>query len=119
VLYIVSIYTYHHYHSTAWELLLCVRGKASVQLGGNTGPTVTVEKGDFVLIPPGIAHKQLNDDTGGFTLLGSYPTQGFDGSIDTLTGPPTNEERDNIASCHVPGQDIFGLDIRQLCEAAS
>ena len=81
---------------------------------------MTVEKGDLFLTPPGIAHKQLND-SGGFTLLGSYPiTQGeaFDGSsIDTLTGSPTESERKSIASCHVPERDIFGLDIRKLCDA--
>lgn len=48
-----------------------------------------------MLIPPGVAHKQL-EANGGFTLLGAYPTQEFDGSIDTLTGSPTAEQRDWI-----------------------
>lgn len=87
-----------------------------MQLGGDAGPTVSIGPGDLVLIPPGLAHKQL-DATGGFALLGSYPKEGFDGSIDTLTGPPTDAVRENIARCYVPAKDpIFGLDIEKLCE---
>ena len=110
-----GIFEYHHYHSRAWELLLCVRGEASVQLGGSTGPTVSISRGDSVLIPPGVAHKQLNAN-GGFTLLGAYPTQDFDGSIDTLTGLPTSEQRDRIKACFVPlTEPITGLNVKDLC----
>ena len=111
------IFSYHHYHSKAWELLLCIRGEASVQFGGGSGPIVTVSTGDLVLIPPGLAHKQLIEKNG-FALLGSYPTVCFDGSIDTLTGFPTETEVERISRCHVPEQDpIFHLDIHELCEA--
>lgn len=111
-----GIFSYHHYHSKAWELLLCIRGEASVQFGGNSGPTVTVAMGDLVFVPPGLAHKQMNEKNG-FALLGSYPTAGFDGSIDTLTGPPTKEQRERIAKCHVPERDpFFHLDIHKLCK---
>eukprot|EP00563_Minutocellus_polymorphus_P020068 CAMPEP_0197726606 /NCGR_PEP_ID=MMETSP1434-20131217/16396_1 /TAXON_ID=265543 /ORGANISM="Minutocellus polymorphus, Strain CCMP3303" /LENGTH=207 /DNA_ID=CAMNT_0043312591 /DNA_START=171 /DNA_END=794 /DNA_ORIENTATION=+ len=114
-----GIFEYHHYHSKAWELLLCVRGEASVQLGGPSGPTVSIAKGDLVLIPPGVAHKQLNA-RGGFTLLGAYPTTGFDGSIDTLTGSPTDEERERIKGCYVPSTEpILGFDVRKLCDTES
>ena len=54
-----GIFPYHHYHSNAWEILVCVRGNANIKLGGPTGPIVPVNCGDVVLIPPGIAHKQL------------------------------------------------------------
>ena len=115
-----GIFDYHHYHSKAWELLLCIRGSAYVQVGGNEGPTVSVAEGDLMLIPPGMAHKQL-DEKNGFSLLGSYPTKGFDdGSsmIDTITGSPTEKERARIAGCYVPERDpICGLDIRELCNA--
>ena len=87
----IRIFSYHHYHTKAWELLLCIRGEASVQIGGASGPKVTISTGDLALIPPGVAHKQLNEKNG-FALLGSYPTfGGFDGDIDTLTGCPTTE----------------------------
>lgn len=110
-----GIFEYHHYHSRAWELLLCVRGEASVQLGEPTGPTVSISRGDSVLVPPGVAHKQLNAN-GGFTLLGAYPTHDFDGSIDTLTGLPTAEQRNRIKACFVPlTEPITGLSVKDLC----
>lgn len=112
-----GIFTYHHYHSVAWELLLCVEGEAQVQLGGNSGPTVKIEKGDQILVPPGFAHKQL-DASRRFTLLGSYPTDGSNGPVDTLTGSPTEAERQNILQCPVPSHEpIFGLEIATLCGA--
>lgn len=106
-----GIFPYHHYHSTAWELLLCVKGQADVQLGGESGPHVSVEKGDLVLIPPGFAHKQLRS-TGGFTLLGAYPTLGCAGPVDILRGAPNKIQKDNIASCVPPKTDpVLGLSL--------
>ena len=103
------------YHSKAWELLLCFRGEANIQIGGDAGPTITITNGDLLLVPPGVAHKQLNEKNN-FALLGSYPTTNFDGSIDTITGVPSDEERQRIANCYVPTHDpIFRLDIHHLC----
>jgi len=112
-----GVFSYHHYHSKAWESLLCIRGEALVQFGGGSGPTVKVADGDLVLIPPGLAHRQL-DEKDGFALLGSYPKERFNGSIDTLTGPPTREERERMAECYVPERDpLFHLDILKLCQS--
>ena len=110
-----GIYPFHHYHSNAWELLLCVKGEALVQLGGPTGPRVDIRKGDLVLIPPGFAHKQLQA-RGGFTLLGSYPTvDGRSIPVDTLKGKPSSEEREKILHCKTPEEDpIVGLSIHEL-----
>mmetsp|Transcript_2948 Transcript_2948/g.4565 ORF Transcript_2948/g.4565 Transcript_2948/m.4565 type:complete len:201 (-) Transcript_2948:251-853(-) len=55
-----GIFSYHHYHTKAWELLLCTGGSASAQFGGDGGPIVAVGTGDLILIPPGIAHIQLD-----------------------------------------------------------
>ena len=113
-----GIFSYHHYHTKAWELLLCVCGSASIQIGGDAGPTVLIDKGDLIFIPPGMAHKQLKEK-GGFSLLGSYPTQRFDGGIDTCRGAPTDEERRRIQECYVPETDpIFNLNIAKLCRNA-
>eukprot|EP00449_Zooxanthella_nutricula_P018257 CAMPEP_0198541840 /NCGR_PEP_ID=MMETSP1462-20131121/55285_1 /TAXON_ID=1333877 /ORGANISM="Brandtodinium nutriculum, Strain RCC3387" /LENGTH=114 /DNA_ID=CAMNT_0044272027 /DNA_START=47 /DNA_END=388 /DNA_ORIENTATION=+ len=32
-----GVFPFHHYHSNAWEALLCVAGDAEVQLGGPAG----------------------------------------------------------------------------------
>ena len=101
-----GVFTYHHYHSTAWEALLCVRGSADVQFGGPSGPVLQPAKGDLVLVPPGVAHKQLADRDG-FTLLGAYPSH--DGcrtpSADTVRGAPTAAQARNIAACATPVLD--------------
>lgn len=109
-----GIFPYHHYHSTAWELLLCVKGEANVQLGGETGPKVVVKRGDVILIPPGFAHKQLSD-SGGFTLLGAYPQTGCSGTVDTLRGEPMGQQRDNIDACIAPEKEpLTGISIPAL-----
>lgn len=47
-----GVFTFHHYHSTAWEILVCVQGEADVQFGGPTGPIVKVAKGGHCSGPP-------------------------------------------------------------------
>ena len=79
-----GIYDYHHYHSTAHEVLGVYQGSVKVQLGGPKGVTAELEKGDVVIIPAGVAHKNLrsSDD---FKCVGAYP-DGQD--YDTKYGKP-------------------------------
>lgn len=101
-----GVFTYHHYHSTAWEALLCVDGKAEVQFGGPSGPRLSAGVGDLILIPPGVAHKQL-EATPDFTLLGCYPNETPD--VDTVRGAPTPAQARSIKACPVPRSDpLFG-----------
>ncbi len=51
-----GIYTFHHYHSTAHEVLGIFRGWANVQFGGENGISQRVEAGDVVLIPAGVGN---------------------------------------------------------------
>lgn len=67
-----GIYDYHHYHSTAHEVLVITKGSARVQFGGPNGITLPVEKGDVIIIPAGVAHKRIGD-ADGFTCMGAYP----------------------------------------------
>ena len=67
-----GIYTYHHYHSTAHEVLGVARGTARVQLGGSDGITLDVSAGDAVVIPAGVAHKNL-ESSDDFLVVGAYP----------------------------------------------
>ena len=98
-----GVFSYHHYHSTAWEALLCVSGAADVQFGGPRGPVLTPAKGDLVLIPPGVAHKQGRSE-GGFLLLGSYPTHEGCSTpdADTVRGAPTPQQAASIRACPPP-----------------
>ena len=67
-----GIYGFHHYHSTAHEVLGIASGQARVQLGGEEGLIATVTAGDVIVIPAGVAHKNLGADPG-FTVVGAYP----------------------------------------------
>ena len=105
-----GIFPYHHYHTAAWEALLCVSGGALIQLGGEGGPSTQVGLGDLLLIPPGVVHKQLSSRDN-FALLGSYPRSSP--SVDNVraTSPPTKAQLRNIAAAAVPKADpLLGDD---------
>jgi uncharacterized protein YjlB len=67
-----GIYGVHHYHSTAHEVLGVYSGSAQVQMGGDHGATLAVGRGDVIVIPAGIAHKNLGSDRD-FRVVGAYP----------------------------------------------
>jgi uncharacterized protein YjlB len=67
-----GIYSFHHYHSTAHEVLGVYRGTAKVQLGGEEGVVLSIESGDVIVIPAGVAHKNLGASAD-FRVVGAYP----------------------------------------------
>ena len=100
-----GIYSYHHYHSTAHEVLGVYSGSAKVQLGGENGVTLTVCRADVVIIPAGVAHKNLGASTD-FRVVGAYPQ----GQRPDLCYGKTGERPrtdDNIARVPAPQMDPF------------
>jgi uncharacterized protein YjlB len=102
-----GIFTYHHYHSTAHEALFVYSGSASVQLGGEGGPSETISAGDVIIIPAGVGHKNLGASSD-FQVVGAYPPRQH---VDMNYGKPGERPRtdENIARVALPTRDpVFG-----------
>jgi uncharacterized protein YjlB len=67
-----GLYTMHHYHSSAHEVLGIFSGWVQARLGGERGPVLTLRAGDAVLIPAGVAHKNEGQSPD-FRAVGAYP----------------------------------------------
>ena len=98
-----GIYTFDHYHSLTHEVIGVFRGKTTLQLGGEDGLQVTIERGDVLVIPAGVAHKNLGKETD-VLCIGGYPDgKDFDMNFGKPGERPQTDQ--NIASLKVPVTD--------------
>jgi len=104
-----GIFRFHHFHSTAHEVLGCFSGKANVRMGGPSGVRLEVGAGDVVVIPAGVAHKNEGASRD-FGVVGAYPRgQRYDMRYGKREARPGVEE--NIRSVPLPKTDpVFGSD---------
>lgn len=102
-----GIFTFHHYHSSAHEVLGLYSGQVKAQFGGPDGEIVSAEAGDVIIIPAGVSHKSL-DQSPDFRCVGAYPNGQ---SPDMQYGKPGERPQtdQNIKSVPLPGTDpIYG-----------
>jgi len=102
-----GIFNYHHYHSTAHEVLGLAAGTATVELGGTGGPRVEMQAGDVMVVPAGVAMRNIGSSPD-LIAVGAYPP----GQVwDLNTGEPDDAPRveRNIAALPLPETDpVFG-----------
>jgi uncharacterized protein YjlB len=98
-----GIYPFHHYHSTAHEVLGIAAGSAEVRFGGEGGATVHARAGDAVLIPAGVGHKRLSGSPD-LLVIGAYPSSAH---VDLMRegAEDTAAIRRRIAAVPLPAND--------------
>jgi uncharacterized protein YjlB len=107
-----SIFDYHHFHSTAHEVLGAISGQAHVIIGGPGGRVITLGAGDVVLLPAGTGHC-LQSSAGRFKCVGAYPDgQQWDIRREALS----EEERAAMLELPFPRCDPVGAEAGPLCE---
>ena len=67
-----GVHPFHHFHSSAHEVLGVARGEAAVLFGGPGGKVLTVRAGDVVVIPAGVAHCNQGQSSD-LLIVGAYP----------------------------------------------
>jgi uncharacterized protein YjlB len=104
-----GIFSFHHFHSTAHEVLGIVAGSASVVLGGpSVGRPFDVSAGDVLVLPAGTGH--FNAGSRGLLVVGAYPN-GM--RWDIRRGDPAEHDEvvANIRSVPLPDADpVRGAD---------
>ena len=104
-----TVFDYDHYHSSTHEVLGVFCGTADIVLGGPEGTCVELVRGDVVIIPAGVAHKNLKCSHD-FTCVGAYPEgKPYDMKYGNEEGRETIIQE--IASVGIPNEDpVFGSE---------
>ena len=104
-----GIYSFHHFHSTAHEVLGIAAGSATVLLGGPNGGRFEVARGDVLVLPAGTGHCNAGSSPD-LLVIGAYPAGQ---RWDLRRGDPAehDEALANIARVPLPETDpVAGPD---------
>jgi uncharacterized protein YjlB len=98
-----GIFGYHHFHSTAHRVLGIASGEVTVASGGPRGKEMTVRAGDVVIIPAGVAHRNLGQSAD-LLVVGAYPG-GADYDIRRVDPAKLEEVTTAIVAVQLPDND--------------
>ncbi len=103
-----GIFTFHHYHARAHEVLVNVGDAVEVQFGGRDGPKVTFAPGEAVLLPAGTGHYRLSSPSR-LVIVGAYPAGQEDWDLKRANREDFEQALGEIAAVGLPQRDpIFG-----------
>ena len=96
-----GVYSFHHFHSTAHEILGIATGETRLMIGGPAGKEMMVEAGDALLLPAGTGHCRL-EASNDLLVIGGYPPGQ---EADLCREMPTAEQQAMIEKLGVPARD--------------
>ena len=102
-----GVHPFHHFHSSAHEVLGVARGEASILFGGPGGTVLLVQAGDVVVVPAGVAHCNQGQSSD-LLIVGAYPGNGP--NPDLRRGKPGEHDtaKRAVESVPLPAEDPIG-----------
>ena len=111
-----GIFDFHHFHSTAHEVLAIVAGEVELRLGGpgDAGHALTARRGEVLVLPAGTGHCRVGA-SGDLLVVGAYPG-GMEWDICRGDAAQAEEVARRLAAVPLPSTDpLHGAD-GPLCE---
>jgi uncharacterized protein YjlB len=102
-----GVFSFHHFHSNAHEVLGVVAGRATLALGGPQGERFDVIAGDVLVLPAGTGHKREGASVD-FLVVGAYPPGQEDYDLRRGERAEAAEARRRIAAVALPPDDPVG-----------